>query len=330
MNGDTLTAPQIFINTGGRPVLPDWPGLSDVPYLTNESMMTLEELPEHLIVVGGSYIGLEFAQMFRRFGSRVTVVEHGERLISREDKDISDAVTDILKSEGITFHFKARDFTVRKDGAGIALSFGETTVTGSHMLIATGRKPNTDALDVATAGIELDKRGYIQVNDRLETNVEGIYAMGDVNGRGAFTHTSYNDFEIVAANLLDKGDRKVSDRIAAHNLYIDPPLGRIGMSESEVREKGIKARMGIFPMSRVGRARERGETQGFMKVLVDDASEQILGAAFLGIEADEVVQSLLPVMMLKAPYTTITRTMFIHPTVTELVPSVFGALKPLE
>jgi pyruvate/2-oxoglutarate dehydrogenase complex dihydrolipoamide dehydrogenase (E3) component len=292
--------------------------------------MDLAVLPERLIVVGGSYIGLEFAQMFRRFGSRVTVVEHGERLIAREDPDISEAVRTILAGEGIALHFGARDFSVAKAGAGVALSFSGTTLTGSHLLVATGRIPNTDALNLAAAGIAVDKRGIIVVDDRLETNVPGIFALGDINGRGAFTHTSYNDFEIVAANLLEGGHRKVTDRIAAHNLYIDPPLGRIGMSETEVRQKGITALMGVFPMSRVGRAREKGETQGFMKVLVDAESKLILGAAFLGVEADEVVQSLLVPMMLKAPYTAITSTMFIHPTVTELVPSVFGALKPLE
>jgi len=328
VNGERLTAPQVFLNTGGRPVLPDWVG--DVPHLTNESMMTLDVLPSHLVIVGGSYIGLEFAQMFRRFGSEVTVVEHGERLISREDADVSDAVRQILEGEGIAFHFGARDFSAAKDGAGIALTFSGQTVHGSHMLVATGRRPNSDALNLAAAGIATDARGYITVDDRLETNVPGVFAMGDINGRGAFTHTSYNDFEIVAANLLDGGDRRLSDRIAAHNLYIDPPLGRVGMSEAEVRARGIKALKGVLPMSRVGRAREKGETQGFMKVLVDADSKQILGAAFLGIEADEVVQSLLAVMMLEAPYATITRTMYIHPTVTELVPSVFGALTPLE
>jgi pyruvate/2-oxoglutarate dehydrogenase complex dihydrolipoamide dehydrogenase (E3) component len=328
VNGERLAAPQIFLNVGGRPVLPDWVG--EVPHLTNESMMALDVLPSHLVIVGGSYIGLEFAQMFRRFGSEVTVVEHGERLISREDVDVSDAVRQILEGEGIRFHFGARDFIAATDGAGIALTFSGQTVRGSHMLVATGRRPNSDALDLAAAGIAMDARGYITVNDKLETNVPGVFAMGDINGRGAFTHTSYNDFEIVTANLLDGGDRKLSDRIAAHNLYIDPPLGHVGMSESEVKAKGIKALKGVLPMSRVGRAKEKGETQGFMKVLVDAGTKQILGAAFLGIEADEVVQSLLAVMMIKAPYTTITRTMYVHPTVMELVPSVFGALVPVE
>ncbi|MEO8758250.1 MAG: FAD-containing oxidoreductase [Devosia sp.] len=333
VNGETLSAPQIHINTGGRPVVPDWPGLSHVPYLTNVSLMDLAVLPTHLVVVGGSYIGLEFAQMFRRFGSQVTVIERGDRLIAREDADISDAVKGILENEGIALHFGARDFVVAKDGAGVALSVtsggAPQTVKGSHLLVATGRKPNSDGLGLEAAGIAVDARGIITVNERLETNVPGVFALGDVNGRGAFTHTSYNDFEIVAANLLDGDDRKVTDRIAAHNLYIDPPLGRVGMSESEVRAKGIKALMGVLPMARVGRARERGETQGFMKVLVDAESKLILGAALLGIEADEVVQSILHVMAAKQPYTLITRTMHIHPTVSELLPSLFIDLKPV-
>ena len=333
VNGQRLTAPQIFINAGGRPVLPDWPGLGDVPYLTNVSLMDLAELPSHLVIVGGSYIGLEFAQMFRRFGSEVTVIEHGEALIAREDEDISAAVREILEGEGIAFHFMARDFNVVKNGNGVRLNFASNgaakTVTGSHLLVATGRRPNSDTLDLASAGIALDPRGYIVVNERLETNVPGVFAMGDINGRGAFTHTSYNDFEIVAANLVDGGDRKVSERIAAHNLYIDPPLGHVGLSEREIRAKGIKALKGVLPMTRVGRAREKGETQGFMKVLVDAESKLILGAALLGIEADEVVQSILHVMAAKQPYTLITGTMHIHPTVSELLPSLFSDLRPL-
>jgi len=297
------------------------------------SLMDLAELPSHLVIVGGSCIGLEFAQMFRRFGSEVTVIEHGEALIAREDEDISAAVREILEGEGIAFHFMARDFNVAKNGNGVRLNFASNgaakTVTGSHLLVATGRRPNSDTLDLASAGIALDPRGYIVVNERLETNVPGVFAMGDINGRGAFTHTSYNDFEIVAANLVDGGDRKVSERIAAHNLYIDPPLGHVGLSEREIRAKGIKALKGVLPMTRVGRAREKGETQGFMKVLVDAESRLILGAALLGIEADEVVQSILHVMAAKQPYTLITGTMHIHPTVSELLPSLFSDLRPL-
>jgi len=314
-------------------VVPDWPGLKDVPYLTNVSLMDLAELPRHLVIVGGSYIAIEFAQMFRRFGSEVTVLEHGDRLISREDPDVSGAVREILEGEGIAVRFGARDFAVVKDGAEVRVSFSTggaaQSVTGSHLLVAAGRRPNCDSLSLEAAGIAVDRRGYIMIDDKLETNVPGIYAMGDINGRGGFTHTSYNDFEIVAANLLDGDDRKVSERIPAHNVYIDPPLGRVGMNETEAKVSGRKVLKGVLPMTRVGRARERGETQGFMKVLVDAESKLILGATLLGIEADEVVQSILHVMAAKQPYTLITRTMHIHPTVSELLPSLFGDLQPL-
>jgi pyruvate/2-oxoglutarate dehydrogenase complex dihydrolipoamide dehydrogenase (E3) component len=334
VNGARLTAPQIFINAGGRPVVPDWPGIGDVPYLTNVSIMALSELPRHLVIVGGSYIGLEFAQMFRRFGSEVTVLEHGQRLIAREDEDVSAGVKDILAGEGIAFVFGAADFAMAMDDADIRVSFSANgnaqSVTGSHLLVATGRRPNSDSLNLEAAGVAVDGRGYITVDDKLETNVPGVYAMGDINGRGAFTHTSYNDFEIVAANLLDGDDRKVSDRIPANNLYIDPPLGRVGMNEAEARASGKTVLRGILPMTRVGRARERGETQGFMKVLVDADTKLLLGAALLGIEADEVVQSVLHVMAAGQPYTLITRTMHIHPTVSELLPSLFADLQPLD
>jgi len=333
VNGERLNARQIFINAGGRPVVPDWPGLEDVPFLTNVSLMDLAELPRHLVIVGGSYIALEFAQMFRRFGSEVTVLEHGVRLISREDPDVSEAVQEILEAEGISLRFGARDYAVGQVEGDIRVSFSIAgavqSVTGSHLLVATGRRPNCEGLGLDAAGIAVDRRGYIIVDERLATNVPGVYAMGDINGRGAFTHTSYNDFEIVAANLLDGDDRKVSERIPAHNLYIDPPLGRIGMSETEAKTSGRKVLKGVLPMTRVGRARERGETQGFMKVLVDADSKLILGATLLGIEADEVVQSILHVMAAKQPYTLITRTMHIHPTVSELLPSLFGDLQPL-
>jgi pyruvate/2-oxoglutarate dehydrogenase complex dihydrolipoamide dehydrogenase (E3) component len=334
VDGEALTAPQIFLNTGGRPVVPDWPGLGDVPYLTNIGMMELEALPEHLVIVGGSYVGLEFAQMFRRFGSRVTVVAHGPRLLSREDEDVADAVYQILALEGIEFIFDADGFSVARDGRGILLACTADEelhdVRGSHLLVATGRRPNSDGMGIEASGIATDREGFITVDHRLETNVPGVFALGDVNGRGAFTHTSYNDYEIVAANLLDGDDRKVSDRIPAHNLYIDPPLGRVGMNEAEARRSGRRVLKGTLPMSGVGRAREKGETLGFMKVLVDADSKEILGAALLGIECDEIVQSLLPLMALKAPYTALTRVMHIHPTVSELLPSAFADLKPLD
>jgi pyruvate/2-oxoglutarate dehydrogenase complex dihydrolipoamide dehydrogenase (E3) component len=338
VNGEVMEAAQIFINTGARPIVPDWPGLADVPYLTNTSMMALDELPEHLLIVGGSYIGLEFAQMYRRFGARVTVVEQGDRIIAREDAEVSSEVQAILEREGVQFVLGARDMEValtasgedKKDIHFSALVSGKKQeLQCSHLLLAVGRKPNSDDLGLQAAGIDIDKRGYITVDDELRTNVPGVWAMGDVNGRGAFTHTSYNDFEIIAANLLDNDTRQVSDRILAYALYIDPPLARIGMSETEVRASGKPALMGVMQMARVGRARERGETQGFMKVLVDAQTKRILGAALLGIEADEVIHSLLDIMAADVPYTVIQRAMHIHPTVSELVPTLLGSLKPL-
>ena len=328
-----LSAPKIFINVGGRPSVPDWPGISSVPYLTNTSMMAVDFLPTHLVILGGSYIGLEFAQMYRRFGSRVTVIEAGPRLIGREDADVSGAVRAMLEGEGITVYVDADNLAITHEADQVRVAFGAggaaQSVTGSHLLLAVGRRPNTDGLGLEAAGIATDARGFIVVDDELRTGVPGVWALGDVNGRGAFTHTSYNDFEVVAANLLDGGARRVSDRISAYALYTDPPLGRIGMSEAEVRASGRAALVARLPMARVGRARERGETTGFMKVLVDAQSERILGAALFGIEADEVVQLLLLAMAADLPYTRITRTMFIHPTVTELLPSLFAALKPL-
>ncbi|CAN5843897.1 FAD-containing oxidoreductase [soil metagenome] len=336
-----LEAPRIFIDTGGRATVPDWPGIAELPYFTNASMMHVDFLPEHLVIVGGSYIGLEFAQMYRRFGSRVSVIEAGPRLIGREDAEVSAEVRAILEREGIEVHVGAAHLAMRpvrkRSPNGVAVSVNVAfdaagaaqVVNGSHLLLAVGRRPNTDDLGLDAAGIAVDGRGYIVVDDELQTTVPGVWALGDVNGKGAFTHTSYNDFEIVAANLLDGGTRRVSDRIPAYALYIDPPLGRIGMSEAEVRASGRLALVATLPMSRVGRARERGETAGFMKVLVDAQTQRILGAALLGIEADEVVQSLLLAMAADLPYTRIQQTMLIHPTVSELLPTLFGSLKPL-
>ncbi len=335
VNGETMEAAQIFINTGGRPVVPDWPGLADLPYLTNTSMMALDVLPEHLLIVGGSYIGLEFAQMYRRFGARVTVVEQGERIVAREDADVSREVQAILEREGVQFVMGVSDMQVALMPDKKGIEFSATTagkthkLQCSHLLVAVGRKPNSDDLGLEAAGIAVDKRGTITVDDELRTNVPGVWAMGDVNGRGAFTHTSYNDYEIIAANLLDNDPRRVSDRITAYALFIDPPLARIGLSEAEVRASGKPALIGVMPMARVGRARERGETQGFMKVLVDAQSKRILGAALLGIEADEVIHAMLDIMAAKAPYTVIQRAMHIHPTVSELIPTLLGSLKPL-
>jgi pyruvate/2-oxoglutarate dehydrogenase complex dihydrolipoamide dehydrogenase (E3) component len=335
VNGQTLEAPRIFVNVGGRAVLPTWDGIADVPVLTNTSMMALDVLPEHLIVAGGSYIGLEFAQMYRRFGARVTVVEYGDRLIAREDPEVSREVQSILEQEGIEFHLSVKSAKVRSGpgGAGVRLVFdagGSTReLAGSHLLAAVGRRPNTDDLGLAAAGIATDARGMITVDEELRTNVDGVWALGDANGRGAFTHTSYNDFQIVAANLLHGGTRKVSDRPSAYALFIDPPLGRVGMSEDEVRKRGKPALVATMPMTRVGRARERGETAGFMKVLVDAESERILGATLLGIEADEVVHVLLDVMAAGASYKVIRDAVHIHPTVSELLPTLLEQLQPL-
>lgn len=329
----TLTAPRIFINSGGRASVPPLPGLDTVQYLTNTSIMDLDTLPEHLIIIGGSYIGLEFAQIYRRFGAKVTVLETGERVIKREDSEFSDAISAILEGEGITIALGVKDISVAQSGGGVTVSYvgktGRIDLEGSHLLLAVGRKPNIEALNLAAAGIALDARGFIAVNDHLETSVPGIYALGDVNGRGAFTHTSYDDYEIVAANLLEGRDRKVSDRPVAYALFIDPPLGRVGPTESEVRARGTGARVGRMPMTRVGRANERGETQGMMKILVDEA-DKILGASFLGIEADEVIHVVMMAMAAKAPYTTLKDMMGIHPTVSELLPTLLGNLKPLE
>jgi pyruvate/2-oxoglutarate dehydrogenase complex dihydrolipoamide dehydrogenase (E3) component len=331
---ELLEADKIFINAGGRASTPPLPGLDQVSYLNNSTMMDVDFLPGHLIVVGGSYVGLEFAQMYRRFGSEVTIVEMGPRLIQREDEDVSEAIKTILENEGIKIRLSAECIALENRGDKVAVnvdcSTGDKTVIGSHVLLAVGRVPNTEDLGLENAGVAVDRRGYIQVDDQLRTNVPGIYALGDCNGRGAFTHTSYNDYEIVAANLLEGDRRRVSDRITAYALYIDPPLGRAGMTEAEVRKSGRKALLGKRPMARVGRAVEKGETQGFVKVLVDAETKGILGASLLGIECDEVIHSILDVMYAKAPYTVIQRAMHIHPTVAELIPTMLGELKPLE
>ncbi|MBU1304863.1 MAG: FAD-containing oxidoreductase [Alphaproteobacteria bacterium] len=329
-----LQSEQIFINAGARASIPDWPGLNDVPYLTNSSIMELDTLPGHLIIAGASYIGLEFAHMYSRFGSKVTVIERGPRPAQREDADISTHIRQILEAEGTSFLFDTTVEAVARAGNGVLVSLKSGTrrvsVEGSHLLIALGRKPNTAALDLPAAGVATDPRGYIVTDDHLRTNVPGIWAMGDINGRGAFTHTSYNDFEIVADNVIDGGTRSVAGRIPVYGLFIDPPLGRIGMTEAEVRNSGRKALMATRLMSNVSRARERGETQGMMKVLVDAQTHQVLGAAVLGIGGDEVVQSLLQLMAAKTPYTTMMHTVHIHPTVSELIPTMLADLKPLD
>ena len=330
-----LQAPKIFINTGGRAVLPDWPGIADVPVLTNTSMMALDRVPEHLVVIGGSYIGLEFAQMHRRFGARVTVLEYADRLIAREDPEVSSEVQNILEAEGVTFHLGVRDARVGRGAEGpeirIALRAGGVAheLEASHLLAAVGRRPNTGDLGLAQAGIVTDTRGFITVDEQLQTNVPGVWALGDVNGRGAFTHTSYNDHEIVAANRLEGASRRISDRIPAYGLFIDPPLGRCGQTEAEVRASGRPALVGVLPMTRVGRARERGETRGFMKVLVDAQTERILGASLLGVEGDEAVHVLLTAMYAGTSYKALQRAVHIHPTVSELIPTLLSKLAPL-
>jgi pyruvate/2-oxoglutarate dehydrogenase complex dihydrolipoamide dehydrogenase (E3) component len=334
VNGSELAADQIFINVGARAAIPPIAGLDQVPYLTNSSMMDIDFLPPHLVILGGSYVGLEFAQVYRRFGSEVTVIEAGPRLIAREDEDVSQAVADFLEQEGIDVRVDSKIIGVEKQGNAIAAkieSAGKVSqIAGTHMLVATGRRPNTDDLGLDKAGIATDARGYIQVDDELRTNVSGIWAMGDCNGRGAFTHTSWNDFEIVAGNLLDNDHRRVSDRITAYALYTDPPLGRAGMTAAEVRKTGKPALISTMAMTDVMRAYERGETKGFMKILVDRDNKQILGASFLGLEADEIIHCVLDIMYAKAPYTVIQRAMHIHPTVSEFIPTMMDQLKPLQ
>ena len=329
---DLIAAEKIFLNVGGRAIVPDMPGVERVPYLTNTSILELDVLPRHLLVVGGSYIGLEFAQMFRRFGSEVTVIEKGPHLLWREDADICDAIEGIFAKEDIAVRVEAECIRFEPRGtdvaAGVNCTTGEPEVVGSHVLLAVGRRPNTDALGIEKAGIKLDAHGYIEVDDQLRTNVPGIWAVGDCNGKGAFTHTAYNDFEIVAQNLLDGRSRRVSDRIPCYGLFIDPPLGRVGMSETQARAGNRRIRIGKRQMTRVKRAVEKGETAGFMKVIVDAQSNEILGAAVLGPGGDEAVHCFLDTMAAKAPYSTLRDTVHIHPTVSELIPTILGELTP--
>ncbi|MGB5081492.1 MAG: FAD-containing oxidoreductase [Burkholderiales bacterium] len=334
VNGERLESERIFVNVGARPLVPPMPGIGEIPYFTSSTMMEVDFLPEHLIVVGGSYIGLEFGQMYRRFGSRVTIVEKTPRLIGREDPDISQAVLEILKGEGVAVELEADCISFGKDGKGIVVglqcSDAARAVKGSHVLLAIGRVPNTGDLGLDQAGITLDSRGYIPVDDRLKTSVPGIWALGDCNGRGAFTHTSYNDYEIVADNLLDGASRSVRDRITVYGLFIDPPLGRVGMTEEEIKKSGRPALVGSRPMTRVGRAIEKGDTRGFMKIAVDAESKRILGAAILGVGGDEAIHSLVDAMYAGAEYTVVQHAVHIHPTVAELLPTVLGELRPLE
>ncbi len=334
VNGNVLEAEKIFINVGARARVPDWKGLNEVPFFTNSSMMEVDFLPEHLIIIGGSYIGLEFAQMYRRFGSQVTVVEMQDRVIARDDEDVSETVKEILEGEGVKFRLQADCIEARATDSGIAVRVtcedGPEEETGSHLLLAVGRVPNTDDLGLDKAGIESNQYGFIDVDEGLQSNVPGIWAIGDANGQGAFTHTSYNDYEIVAANLFDNDPRKVTDRILCYGLFIDPPLGRIGMTEKEVRASGRRALVGKRLMTRVARAREFGETRGFIKIIVDADTEEILGAAILGLNGDEAIHCLLDTMYARKPYTVISRAVHIHPTVAELIPTVLQELVPLD
>jgi pyruvate/2-oxoglutarate dehydrogenase complex dihydrolipoamide dehydrogenase (E3) component len=330
---ERLTAPRIFIDVGGRAAVPPLPGVDRVPYLTNTSLLALDRLPEHLIIIGGSYIGLEFAQMYRRFGAEVTIVEKEQRLVAREDEDVSQAIREILEGEGITMRLSAECIRLAPHPDGIAVGVecasGDPETIGSHVLLAVGRRPNTDELGLDKAGVATDSRGYIQVDDFLATSMPGIWALGECNGRGAFTHTAYNDFEIVAANLLDGEARKVSERILGYALYIDPPLGRVGMTDNQARASGRPLLAGHRPMSRVGRAIEKGEMQGFMKAVVDAETRKILGATILGTSGDEAIHGIIDIMNAGVPYTILQRAVPIHPTVSELIPTLLGEMQPI-
>ena len=326
---EVYEASQIFVNVGARATIPELPGLTAGPFFTNHSIMDVDFVPEHLVILGGSYIALEFAQMYRRFGAKVTVIERGTRLMGREDEDVSQTVHELLLEEGITFHLNATAESVEHRNGRVTVVTDGARIEGSHLLVAVGRTPNTHDLGIEKAGVAVDSRGYIEVDDELRTNVPSIWAIGDCNGKGAFTHTSYNDFEIVAANLLDSDPRRVSDRILIYGLYVDPPLGRVGMTEAEARKSGRKVLVGKRPMTRVGRAHERGETHGFIKIMVDGDTKEILGAAILGIEGDEAVHAIADVMYAKAPYTVISRAVHAHPTVSELIPTTLQSLAPL-
>jgi pyruvate/2-oxoglutarate dehydrogenase complex dihydrolipoamide dehydrogenase (E3) component len=333
VDSTTLSAERIFLDVGGRPLIPKMPGLDEVPILTNQSMMALDFVPKHLLVVGGSYIGLEFAQMYRRFGARVTVIEMAPRLIAREDEDVSEAIREILEAEGIAVRTGAECLSAKKTKGGISIGLGcrkgAPRAAGSHLLLAVGRVPNTDDLGLDAAGIKTDKRGYIEVDEELRTTNPNVWALGDCNAKGAFTHTAYNDYEIVADNLLSNAGRKWTDRIPVYALFTDPPLGRVGMSEAEIREKKITALVGKRSMTRVARAIEKGETQGFLKIYVEESSRRILGAALLGTGADEAVHSLIDAVYQRMPYPQFQRHVRIHPNVSELLPTVLEDLKPL-
>jgi pyruvate/2-oxoglutarate dehydrogenase complex dihydrolipoamide dehydrogenase (E3) component len=334
VEGELLHAPRIFLNVGGRAHVPPIPGSSDVPYLDNTDMIALEHVPEHLIIVGGGYVGLEFAQMYRRFGARVTIVERGPRLAAREDEDISAALTGMLEAEGVVVRTAADCVALANDGPGIAVTVdcldGDRTVQGSHVLMAVGRRPNTDDLGLRDAGIDVDPRGYIVVDDKLQTNVDGIWALGECNGRGAFTHTAYNDFEIIAANLLDEENRTLGMRVPGYAVYTDPPLGRAGMTVAEAIAGGHEVLVSTRPMSRVSRAIEKGETTGLMKLVADATTRRILGAAILGVGGDEAVHAVLNLMSAGETIDTLRWSVPIHPTTAELLPTLAVDLAPVD
>jgi pyruvate/2-oxoglutarate dehydrogenase complex dihydrolipoamide dehydrogenase (E3) component len=334
IDGESFRAPRIFLNVGGRAYVPPIPGLADVPYLDNTDIIALQDVPEHLIVVGGGYVGLEFAQIFRRFGARVTIIERGPRLAAREDEEISAALTEMLEAEGIVVRTGADCIGLAKDGQGVAVTVdcldGDRIVPGSHALMAVGRRPNTDDLGLGAAGVEVDDRGYVIVDDRLRTNVDGIWALGECNGRGAFTHTAYNDFEIIAANLLDGDSRSLGMRVQGYAVYTDPPLGRAGMTEAEAVADGRDILVSTRPMSLVSRAIEKGETTGLMKLVADANTRQILGAAILGVGGDEAVHAVLNLMSLGATVDALRWAVPIHPTVAELLPTLTLDLVPRE
>jgi len=334
VNGEVLTADRIFINVGGRPYVPRMPGLQAVPYLTSVTMMDVDCVPEHLLVIGGSYVGLEFAQMFRRFGSQVTVVEMGARLVGREDADVSGCIEDFLRGEGIAVRLGARCVSLEKGQGGLSAGLdckeGEPRAQGSHVLLAVGRTPNTQDLGLEAAAIKTDAHGYIEVDEELVTSNPNVWALGDCNGKGAFTHTAYNDYEIVADNLLAGAGRKYTDRVPVYALFTDPPLGRVGMNEAAIKQAGLQALVGKLPMTKVARAKEKGETQGFLKIYVEKVSKRILGASLVGVDADESVQSLTDVIYARTSYTDFQRHVRIHPTVCELLPTVLEDLRPLE
>jgi pyruvate/2-oxoglutarate dehydrogenase complex dihydrolipoamide dehydrogenase (E3) component len=333
VGGDELSADRIFLNVGGRAVVPPIPGLDGVDYLTNSAILKLDRLPGHLVVIGGSYVGLEFAQIYRRFGAAVSIVEAAPRLVPREDEEISAAIRGVLEADGVRVLVDAGDLSLRRSREGFSLTLetgsGKVTIDGTDLLLAVGRRPNTDDLGLEHAGVAVDGRGYVRVDDQLRTSVPGIWALGDCNGQGAFTHTSYNDFEIVAGNLLRGEDRSVRDRIPAYALYTDPPLGRVGMTEAEARKTGRKCLIGRMAMSDVARAIEKGETAGLMKIVADGDTKEILGAAILGTGGDEAIHCIIDLMQARAPYMVLSRAMHIHPTVSELLPTITQEMVPM-